>query len=223
MLGISRGTLRLALERLAANGEIVRRQGSGTYVGRVAVPAAFSEGLEVLESYASLAKRQGHSVKGRGVSIGQERAPGFVAGALNLRKGSTALCVERTLLVDKAPAAHMRDWIHPSVPLPRLEKLRQTIEDGQMMLDIVINAGVPVAFARTTIRPRLLEPDEEVGAALGVKRTTGALEMTETIHINDGDAVQYSIDVFPPGAIDLHVLRGVGDRELLPIAIRNGT
>ena len=65
MLGISRGTLRLALERLSANGEIVRRQGSGTYVGRVAVPSAFSEGLEVLESYASLARRQGHTVKAR--------------------------------------------------------------------------------------------------------------------------------------------------------------
>jgi len=217
MLGISRGTLRLALERLAANGEIVRRQGSGTYVGRVAVPSAFSEGLEVLESYASLARRQGHTVKGRDVSISQQRAPGFVAEALNLRKNSDALCVERTLLVDKDPAAHMRDWIHPSVPLPSLEKLQSAIERGQMMLDILIGAGVPVAFARTGIRPRLLEPDEEVGAALGVKRTTGALEITETIHINDGDAVQYSIDVFPPGANDLHVLRGLGDRELLPV------
>ncbi|MSX02179.1 MAG: GntR family transcriptional regulator, partial [Actinobacteria bacterium] len=123
MLGISRGTLRLALERLAANGEIVRRQGSGTYVGRVAVPSAFSEGLEVLESYASLARRQGHTVKARGVEIGQAKAPGFVAEALNLRKNSDALCVERTLLVDKAPAAHMRDWIHPSVPLPSMPKL----------------------------------------------------------------------------------------------------
>ena len=217
MLGISRGTLRLALERLAANGEIVRRQGSGTYVGRVAVPSAFSEGLEVLESYASLARRQGHVVKARGVSIGQKRAPGYVAEALNLRKNSDALCVERTLLVDKAPAAHMRDWIHPSVPLPPLETLQSAVEGGQMMLDIVTNAGVPVAFARTAIRPRLLEPGDDVGEALGVSRTTGALEITETIHVNDGDAVQYSIDVFPPGAIDLHVLRGVGDRELLPV------
>ncbi|CAB4346413.1 unannotated protein [freshwater metagenome] len=222
MLGISRGTLRLALERLSANGEIVRRQGSGTYVGRVAVPSAFSEGLEVLESYASLARRQGHNVKARDVSIGQKRAPGYVGEALNLRKNSNALCVERTVLVDKAPAAHMRDWIHPSVPLPSLEKLTAAIERGQMMLDVVISAGVPVAFARTAIRPRLLEPDEEVGAALGVSRTTGALEITETIHINDGDAVQYSIDVFPPGAIDLHVLRGVGERELLPVNGRGG-
>ena len=223
MLGISRGTLRLALERLSANGEIVRRQGSGTYVGRVAVPSAFSEGLEVLESYASLARRQGHNVKARDVTIAQRRAPGYVAEALNLRKNSDALCVERTLLVDKAPAAHMRDWIHPSVPLPGLEKLKAAIERGQMMLDVVIEAGVPVAFARTGIRPRLLEPDDEIGGPLGVSRTTGALEITETIHVNGGDAVQYSIDVFPPGAIDLHVLRGVGERELHPISARNGT
>ena len=33
-LGISRGTLRTALRRLEENGEIVRRQGSGTFVGQ---------------------------------------------------------------------------------------------------------------------------------------------------------------------------------------------
>src|SRR5262249_7255045 len=43
-LRISRGTLRLALERLESNGEVNRRQGSGTFVGRVAMPPAFSEG-----------------------------------------------------------------------------------------------------------------------------------------------------------------------------------
>ena len=64
-LGVSRGTLRLALERLESNGEIVRRQGSGTFVGRVALSAAFSEGLEVLESYASLARRQGRRLSVR--------------------------------------------------------------------------------------------------------------------------------------------------------------
>ena len=35
-LGISRGTLRTALQRLEERGEIVRRQGSGTFVGRAA-------------------------------------------------------------------------------------------------------------------------------------------------------------------------------------------
>ena len=72
-MGVSRGTLRLALERLESNGEVNRRQGSGTFVGRVAVPAAFSEGLEVLESYASLARRQGKRLEARDVSIERRR------------------------------------------------------------------------------------------------------------------------------------------------------
>src|SRR6516165_1623628 len=51
MLGVSRGTLRSALQRLEESGEIVRRQGSGTFVGRSAVPTAFGERLERLEPY----------------------------------------------------------------------------------------------------------------------------------------------------------------------------
>src|SRR6187551_1742199 len=57
-LGISRGTLRTALQRLEDSGEIVRRQGSGTYVGRVQ-STALDEGLEKLVSYRELAIRRG--------------------------------------------------------------------------------------------------------------------------------------------------------------------
>ena len=82
---MSRGTLRLALERLESNGEVVRRQGSGTFVGRVAQPAAFSEGLEVLESYASLARRQGKRLSARNVQIEQAPVPGYIAVARKRR------------------------------------------------------------------------------------------------------------------------------------------
>jgi DNA-binding GntR family transcriptional regulator len=52
-LGISRGTLRTALGRLEKSGEIVRRQGSGTYVGHAAsVAGRLDEGLEKLVSYS---------------------------------------------------------------------------------------------------------------------------------------------------------------------------
>src|ERR687891_2723300 len=57
-LGISRGTLRTALQRLEDTGEIVRRQGSGTYVGRVQ-GTTLDEGLEKLVSYRELARRRG--------------------------------------------------------------------------------------------------------------------------------------------------------------------
>src|SRR5919107_1038077 len=49
-LGISRGTLRTALQRLEDTGEIVRRQGSGTYVGRAA-STALEVGPEIGELF----------------------------------------------------------------------------------------------------------------------------------------------------------------------------
>src|SRR5215203_6062818 len=57
-LGISRGTLRTALGRLEKSGEIVRRQGSGTFVGRAA-SGTLDEGLERLVSYSELARLRG--------------------------------------------------------------------------------------------------------------------------------------------------------------------
>jgi GntR family transcriptional regulator len=208
-LEVSRGTLRLALERLESNGEVVRRQGSGTFVGRVALPAAFSEGLEILESYASLARRQGKRLSVRNLQIEQAPTPGYVAEELGIGRGARAPLIHRTLLADGAVAAYMRDIIHPSIELPPAEELREELGSGKMMLDILVQRGVSIAFARTHVRPRLVEPGGRLGESLGATRVTAALELTELIHAAEGQAIQYSLTVFPPGSIDLHVLRAL--------------
>ena len=207
-LGVSRGTLRLALERLESNGEILRRQGSGTFVGRVAVPAAFSAGLEVLESYASLARRQGKTLTVRNLQVEQAAMPGYVAEELGLRRGARAPLIQRTLLVDGIVAAHMRDVVHPDLKLPSVDELRAALLEGEMVLDVLVQRGDPIAFARTTVRPRLVEPRTRLGEALDAARVTAALELTELLHTGAGRPVQYSINVFSPGSVDLHVIRG---------------
>ncbi len=212
-LGVSRGTLRLALERLESNGEIVRRQGSGTFVGRVALGAAFSEGLEVLESYASLARRQGKRLTVRNLQVEQARTPGYVAEALGIRRGARAPLIQRTLLADGTVAAQMRDIVHPDIELPPPEELRAAITGGKMVLDVLVGRGVPIAFARTRVRPRLVEPGSRLGSALGATRVTATLEMVEVMHLAGGEAIQYSVDVFAPGSVDLHVIRGLASRE----------
>ncbi len=206
---MSRGTLRLALERLESNGEIIRRQGSGTFVGRVALGAAFSEGLEVLESYASLARRQGRRLTVRNLQIEQARTPGYVAEALGVRRGARAPLIHRTLLADGVVAAYMRDIVHPDVDLPPLQDLREAIESGQMVMDVLVEQGTGIAFAKTRVWPRLVEPGSRLGDALGATRITAALEIVELMHLAGGEAVQHSRDVFAPGSVDLHVIRGL--------------
>jgi DNA-binding GntR family transcriptional regulator len=209
MLGVSRGTLRTALQRLEASGDIVRRQGSGTFVGNVASSAAFDEGLEQLESYTSLARRRGLKLSVRDLLI--ERRPiGAAAGrAFGLAPAVESTAISRLLLADAKPSALMLDVVRPGVPLPSASRLRRWLERGNMVLDALIAEGVPVAFARTHVRPRLVTPRDRAGRALGVRRTMAALELEELIHVTSGETVQHSTDLFVPGGIDVHVMRGL--------------
>jgi hypothetical protein len=87
-----------------------------------------------------------------------------------------------------------------------------------MVLDVLIELGVAVAFARTRVMPCLVTPREQVGKALEVKRTTAALELEEVIYAGGGDPVAYSRDLFAPGALDVQVIRRVDAASPMPIA-----
>src|SRR5919201_1098957 len=104
MLGVSRGTLRTALERLESTGEIVRRQGSGTFVASIARPPALDEGLERLESYTSLARRRGVKLTLGELSIEREPLDADGAGKFGVEPGTLATTIGRLLLADDEPA-----------------------------------------------------------------------------------------------------------------------
>jgi DNA-binding GntR family transcriptional regulator len=218
MLGVSRGTLRVALERLARKGEIVRRQGSGTFVGRVPGASSFSAGLELLESYSLLAARQGLELTVSDISIAREPVSVDLAGELGLRPGEEAPVVERILVADGRPAAHMRDWLHPGLDLPPNDELEDALQRGNMVLDVLLDRGVPVAFARTDVTPRLVEQDDPIATALAVDPPLAVLELQDTMHLASGDPVQHGISVFAPGRLAVHVMRALAPSDLEQIA-----
>jgi DNA-binding GntR family transcriptional regulator len=223
MLGVSRGTLRSALRRLEARGEIVRRQGSGTFVGRSAVPAALGERLERLEPYSSLAERRGLTLSSVDLSI-ESRAVGAEVGeALGLAPIALAITVSRTLVANEAPVAVMFDVVHPKVSLPDDAALRALLERGQMVLDVLIGLGVPVTYARTRVIPSLLSPRERAGRLLGVRRTTAVLELEELIYAGRDERVAYSRDLFAPGGLDVAVTRSLESTRPAPIANSRGS
>ncbi len=209
MLGVSRGTLRSALQRLEESGEIVRRQGSGTFVGRMAVPAAFGERLERLEPYSSVAQRRGLKLTAADLHIEQRAVGGEAGEALGLEADAQATAISRTLFAGGSPVAVMFDVVHPAIELPGDDKLRSELERGRMVLDVLIGSGVPVTFARTRVIPALLTPRERAGKLLGIRRTTAGLELEELIYAGRDDRVAYSRDLFAPGGIEVMVMRSL--------------
>ena len=168
-LGISRGTLRTALGRLEESGEIVRRQGSGTYVGK-APSTALDEGLERLVSYSELARRRGVTLELGELTVEEHRLGPEVAEVFGLEPDTPATTITRVLLLDGQPGSWMRDVVHPDVELPGAGRLRQALERGQMVLDLLIKQGVPVAYTRAHILARVLTKRDRVGTRAGSGR-----------------------------------------------------
>jgi GntR family transcriptional regulator len=214
-LGISRGTLRTALRRLEESGEIVRRQGSGTYVGSTR-STTLNEGLEKLVSYTELARRHGVKLEPRRLVI-EKRALGPELGELFGKPPDTeATTVERVLLLDGEPWASMQDIVHPDVVLPAPARLRQALERGVMVLDVLKDQGLPLAYARTRITARVVSARDRLGQALGVATTSAALELEHVTCTADGLPVEHSQDIFLPGRLDLHLMRHLEDPPPVP-------
>jgi GntR family transcriptional regulator len=223
MLGVSRGTLRSALQRLEQGGEIVRRQGSGTFVGRTAAASALDERLERLEPYSSVASRRGLSLAADDVRI-ERRAVGGEAGeALGLAPNARATTISRTLTADGEPVAVMFDVVHPSVALPADPELHAALARGQMVLDVLIGLGVPVTYARTRVIPSLLSPRERASKLLGVRSPKAVLELEELIFAGRDERVAYSRDLFAPGGIDVMVIRSLESTRPAPVVNLRGS
>ena len=214
-LGISRGTLRTALGRLERSGEIVRRQGSGTFVGRAA-SWALDEGLEKLVSYSELAQRRGVRLEIGALEIDDQPLGPELGRLFELPADAPATTITRVLLMDGQPGASMRDVVRPDVALPTRARLRAALERGQMVLDVLLKQGRGVAYNRSHIVARVLTADDPIGAALGVEETTAALEIEHVTCTAEGTPVMQSVDIFLPRSLDLHVVRWLEDVPPVP-------
>jgi DNA-binding GntR family transcriptional regulator len=218
-LGVSRGTLRTALRRLEESGEIVRRQGSGTYVGRASAPS-LDEGLEKLISYSELARSRGVRLELGELAIEERRLGPELGELFGCKPDSPATTITRVVLMDGQPGSWMRDVVHPDVQLPSPARLRRSLERGQMVLDVLLGQGVAVAYNRSHIMARVITGRDQVGKALGVTETTAALEIEHVTCTADGAPVERSTDVFLPASLDLHVVRWLEDLPPVPAIAR---
>ena len=220
-LGISRGTLRTALGRLEESGEIVRRQGSGTYVGR-APKSSLDEGLEKLISYSELARRRGVRLELRELEVERQRLGDELASLFGASPEDEATAITRVLLMDGEPGSWMRDVVAPTVKLPPEARLRRALDRGEMVLDVLLDQGISVAYTRAHIGARVLTKRDRIGQALHVSETLAVLEIEHVTSTAEGTPLMHSIDVFLPRSLDLHVMRWLEDVPPVP-AIERGT
>lgn len=204
-LGVSRATVRAGMTRLVERGLLERRQGSGTFLVRPPEGVKLRNGLERLETYTVHADRLGLSLDSNDLRTETAAASTEEAAALELAPGTSLVRVSRILLVDGESAAWMVDVVPEE--MISAEKVRARFRKDAMLLDLLVSEGIPIAFSKLNIDAELVGPEDEVGRGLGLKASSAALSLIETMYLAGGRPAQWSRNVFLPGNLDLHVVR----------------
>jgi GntR family transcriptional regulator len=143
---VSQGTVRKALDALAAEGLLVRRQGKGTFVATHAEERVQYRFLRLMPDEGPRVAMQR-----RFLDLNRLRAPAEIARALALTSGDSVLHLRRLLLADEQPVVLDEIWL-PAKPFKGLTAERLSAYRGPMYGLFEAEFGVQMIRAEEKIR-----------------------------------------------------------------------
>jgi DNA-binding GntR family transcriptional regulator len=183
-LGVSRPTMRRAIQYLVERGLLVRKRGVGTQVVRSSVQRPLE--LSSLYDDLVLAGRQPRTTV---LTVENGPADDEVAAALAVEPGTTVVHLQRLRLADDEPIALMTNYL----PADVLELTTADLE-ARGLYELLRAAGVHIRIANQSIGARNATAAE--ARLLGETRGAALLTMTRTAYDDVGRAVEYGTHVY---------------------------
>jgi GntR family transcriptional regulator len=206
--GVSRITLRRAVDGLVADGHLVREQGRGTYVSRPSVRHEYRESfVHRIAGFNSVMTEQGAQV---GTTVLTQRivpVPTPVAGELALDQGADVVELVRLRSVDGAPN-HVAHSFLPATLYPRA-----AVEDfgrGSLYEFLRREYEADLAHARIVVDVGTAAPDE--AELLRVVAGSPLLVVRTTVHDSGGRPLVHSYSRLRPDVSQVEFEVSVGGR-----------
>ena len=180
-LGVSRLTLRAAVDELVRDGYLVRRHGSGTFVSEPKIAQQLT-----LTSFSEDMRRRGMVPGSRTIELRELHAGPTVGRALNVSPAARVLLIRRLRLADGESMAI--ETLHlPAAIAPGLT--RADLEDASVYELLEDRYGVVIAHGVQTIEPTVT--NEEESELLGVPLHSPAFLFERTSTTADGETVEF--------------------------------
>jgi DNA-binding GntR family transcriptional regulator len=178
-LGLSRPTMRRAIEYLAGRGLVVRKRGIGTQV----VQTKVTRDVELTSLYDVLAK-DGREPSTRVISFGTEAAPDGLAARLGIAPGTQMYVFERLRYAGGEPLALMRNYVPAHLLALSEADLRE-----QGLYNMFRANGIALRIAKQAIGAKAATTAE--ARALGETRRAPLLTMERSAYDDQGRAVEH--------------------------------
>jgi GntR family glv operon transcriptional regulator len=197
--GVSRATLREALESLSATGLVQRVHGVGTFVAEVTnkVESALDVDLGVTEAVRAANQRVGVQV----LRIEERPAPVEVATRLELGPASRVLWIERAILVNDVPAVAAID----AIPVGVAARAAEHYESGSVYRFLETDCHVVLVGGSASVTA--VRADRRVSRVLRVEEGEPLLRIAQVERADDETAVLYSEEQYVPNLFELTIRR----------------
>src|ERR671937_1597089 len=144
-LGVSRLTVRAALDDLVRDGYLVRRHGSGTFGSEPKIAQQLT-----LTSFSEDMRRRGMVAGSRTIELRETHAGATIGRALNVSPDARVMLIRRLRLADGEPMA--LETLHvPSALVPGLS--RDMLENSSFYDLLAREYGVVIATGTQSIEP----------------------------------------------------------------------
>jgi GntR family transcriptional regulator len=200
--GVARMTLRRAVDALVADGRLLRRQGSGTFVA----PSKVAQRLTAT-SFSADMRARGLRPGSRTLSAAVVPARTLIASCLHISPRAPTLHVTRLRLADDLPMA-LEDLYVPYDLVPGLTG--EDLVDRSFYELLAERYGLAMTGGTQAVEPMITGPAES--EALDVAPGTPAFLFERTTRISTGRIVEFVrsvyrgdryrivVDIFPPSS-----------------------
>lgn len=202
MFGISRMTVRQALNQLVSEGVLHREKGKGTFVSKPKLEQ------RNLMSFSDIVRKKGLTPSTRILHFGKEKAEQHVKEMLELGDEAVVYNIKRLRLADNVPVGIEQDFI-PEKCCPNLDKFDLTTSLYRLVkdeygytisyVDNVIEASKPSVEERKLLS---IQPGIPVLSIASTTFTESGLRLIFERSVYRSDEYKYNVRVYGDGSKD---------------------